>query len=178
MKTKWPLDTYIWLNIGTHWTEKLSTQTVLGHGDLEGRRAGLQVKDDLSEFEVDDTRKVKLSTFRQDWSYSFSDSQYLQFGFRFHDWSSAYDYSSRTYHTSPLVTMGGPPVNSFRDIQLDPKGEALDLYLSHRMRITESLVVEPGIRWDRQTWTNDSQLSPRFNIILLEIRLQIKFLFL
>ena len=47
--------------------------------------------------------------------------------------------------TEPL-----PPI-SVIDIQVEPEGTAYSLYLADRLQIIDPLVVELGLRWDRQT---------------------------
>jgi outer membrane receptor protein involved in Fe transport len=57
-----------------------------------------------------------------------------------------------------------PPI-SVIDIQVEPEGTAYSLYLADRLQIIDPLVVELGLRWDRQTWIGDHQLSPRVNLM-------------
>jgi outer membrane receptor protein involved in Fe transport len=49
--------------------------------------------------------------------------------------------------------------------RLDPDGTSIGVYAAHRARVSSTLATELGLRWDRQTYTNDNQLSPRFNVV-------------
>src|SRR5262249_14327317 len=46
---------------------------------------------------------------------------------------------------------------------LDPAGSSLSLYAADRMHLGPQVSAELGLRWDRQTYTGDSQVSPRIN---------------
>jgi outer membrane receptor protein involved in Fe transport len=48
---------------------------------------------------------------------------------------------------------------------LDPEGTSIAAYLAHRTQVTPRFTTELGLRWDRQTYTNDKQVSPRLNAV-------------
>lgn len=56
-----------------------------------------------------------------------------------------------------------------RSATASPKGGSYAIYVSDRWRLSPRAVVEWGLRWDDQTYTelsSDSQLSPRLNFML------------
>ena len=56
------------------------------------------------------------------------------------------------------------PVETIRDIEISPGGNTCGAYLADRFRLGERVVVEAGLRWDQQTYVDDSQVSPRLNM--------------
>jgi hypothetical protein len=50
-------------------------------------------------------------------------------------------------------------------IRLDPDGTSVGVYAAYRVRVSPELATEVGLRWDRQNYTRDNQLSPRFNAV-------------
>ncbi len=61
-------------------------------------------------------------------------------------------------------TGDGPPEVDETDLRLARSGQSVGAYVADRIRIGERLVAELGVRWDRQTWLDDDQLSPRVNV--------------
>ncbi len=154
-----------WLNARTQWTEALYSQTVLSAGRLRRQRTGLV--DDLFEgtLEVDDRRSFQFLGFGQDWSYELSDRNVLKWGFDVVHQESIYDYVSVSTLEDPNVPPGsGPPVEVI-ETHLEPEGTSFAVYAADRFRITDPLVVELGVRWDRQDWIGDNQISPRINLV-------------
>jgi hypothetical protein len=65
-----------------------------------------------------------------------------------------------------LATLGPapPPRNS----TLSPGGESYSVYVSDRLRLSDRLVTDLGMRWDRQTYLppgDDEQFSPRASVL-------------
>jgi outer membrane cobalamin receptor len=155
-------DLYAWLGMETSWTPALYSRTAFFHGNVNRQRKGW-VEYYWYDAEVRDTRSMRVLGLTQDWSYVFSDRHVLRWGFDLRQMESEYDYKSRAEVRDSIFT-GGPPETTVRDIQLSPKGNQYGIYVADRFRLTEPLVVEAGLRWDRQTWANDEQLSPRVNL--------------
>jgi outer membrane receptor protein involved in Fe transport len=60
---------------------------------------------------------------------------------------------------------GDPPEIDDIEVDLDPEGESYGLYLADRFQPAAPLIVELGLRWDKQFWIDDQQLSPRVNVM-------------
>jgi outer membrane cobalamin receptor len=155
-------DFYAWLNLKTSWTPALYSHTALFHGEVNREREGW-VEYYWYDGDVSDVRSLEVLGLTQDWSYVVSDRQVLRWGIDLRRMESSYDYQSRSEVRDPLYT-GGSPDTTIRDIQLFPEGNQYGVYIADRLRLTEPLVVEIGVRWDRQTWADDEQVSPRVNL--------------
>jgi len=49
-------------------------------------------------------------------------------------------------------------------VTASPTGNNIGVYTADRIRLNERLSAEFGLRWDRQSYTDDSQWSPRLNV--------------
>ena len=109
---------------------------------------------------IDDQRSFNFIDLRQDWTFDLTDDNLLKWGVDLTFQESFYDYlqaRNRIRRPDPRPTE--------TIVDLEPEGLAFSLYLADRFRPLDKLVIELGLRWDRQTWINDNQLSPRVNVL-------------
>ncbi|MEW6337445.1 MAG: TonB-dependent receptor [Acidobacteriota bacterium] len=151
---------HLWANLRTDWSASLFSETVLAGGRIERERTG--GVDDVVEgtLAVEDRRTLEFLTLRQDWRYQAGDRHLLKWGIDLRTQEANYHYARRTVEfgddEAAVTTVG---------VDLEPEGESFGLYAADRFRPLDSLVVELGLRWDRQTWVGDHQLSPRVNAL-------------
>lgn len=112
-----------------------------------------------SSFEIRDVRTLDVVGLRQDWNFQLSDRHYLKWGFEARGYDVDYDYTNDLAFTGPLGSGG---LTRFVDRF---SGEHYAAHLADRFRLTPSLVVELGARYDRQTLTDEDQVSPRLNLV-------------
>jgi len=157
---------HLWLNMKTRWSDSLFSQTVLSGGQLKRQRNGSNVDADSGSYRVDDDRAFEFFGLKQDWTLELGDRQVLKWGFDVKHHEASYDYTSTSSVTVPMVGLGQePPEQEVVIIDLEPAGESYGMYLANRIRLSERLVAEVGLRWDRQFWIEDDQTSPRFNLM-------------
>jgi outer membrane receptor protein involved in Fe transport len=60
---------------------------------------------------------------------------------------------------------GGEDASSSSTIRKDPSGASYAAYAAYRVLPHADLTIETGLRWDAQDHTDDSSLSPRFNVL-------------
>jgi outer membrane receptor protein involved in Fe transport len=154
-----------WLNLRSEWSEALFSQTVLSAGRLKRHRTGMV--DDIVEgmLEVDDRRSFQFLGLGQDWSYELSDRNVLKWGFDVIYQEAIYDYESVSTLEDVTAPPGSGPPLTIINTHLDPEDPSFAVYAADRIRIIEPLVLELGLRWDRQNWIGDNQLSPRINLV-------------
>jgi hypothetical protein len=155
---------YLWLNLKTSWSKRLFSQTVLSAGRLERQRTGAIYYWSKSAV-VDDERSFDFFGLRQDWTLAASDRHFLKWGIDLRRLEGDYDYYSFSIIRDPLATGGGPPLVNENDLELAPDGNHYSLYVADRFQLTKALIAEVGARWDRQTYSDDDQLSPRLNLV-------------
>ncbi len=153
---------YVWANLKTVYGPRSFSETVLSHGKVRRQREGW-IEYFVAAGEVDETRDYEVTGLRQDWNFDVSPRHSLRWGFDLRHASAEYDYSSWSIVRDPLF-VGDQPAVTEREVALTPSGNLISLYAADRVRIAEPLLVELGLRWDRQSYTDDDQLSPRLNL--------------
>jgi outer membrane receptor protein involved in Fe transport len=154
-----------WLNLRAEWSEDLYSQTVLSAGRLKRHRTGMV--DDVFEgmLEVDDRRSFQFLGLGQDWNYELSSRNVLKWGFDVIYQEAIYDYVSVSTLEDVSAPPGSGPPLTIINTHLEPEGPSFAVYAADRIRIIDPLVLELGLRWDRQNWIGDNQLSPRVNLV-------------
>jgi TonB-dependent receptor-like protein len=143
---------YFWLSSIRAWSDKITTKTLLSGGQIERRRAGAGDAEQGLVL-VDDDRTLGFVGFNQDIVWNVSGRQMVKAGLYGRRLQADYRYSA---------TLGGAPTS---EVALDPAGVSLGVYVAHRTQITPKVAAEVGRRWDHQDYTDDSQTSPRFNLL-------------
>jgi hypothetical protein len=159
-------NTQVWLQLENRWSSDLTSKTVLSGISFDNSRRG-----SLGDFEkivgsVDDKREFEQFSLRQDWSWNSSKSHLRQWGIEATYADAFYDYTnSAEYYGLPALFEDLPESTSF-SATAEPRGSSYSLYYSDRWRVSPKTVLEWGLRWDDQTYTDlasDSQLSPRIS---------------
>ena len=156
--------TYAWMNLTTPWTTRLVSLTQLSTGRVESNRHGAST-DGASSASVDDERVWDFAGARQDWTFRASDQALVKWGFDARDVGASYDYVGNFSIDDPLFTPPGSPLLVSRDIRANPSGSRFAAYAAARAQVIDSLTMEAGARWSRQSYTRDAQLDPRVNIV-------------
>jgi hypothetical protein len=144
---------YAWLRALSAWTPNLTSETIVSGGRIERQRDGVSSED--GAIIVDDDRVVDFYGMRHDSIWQISNAHALKAGAEVRWLGAEYRYSNEFEED--------PDESTFT--RLDPDGTSLGVYVAHRTRITPELATELGARWDRQTYTDDNQFSPRFNAV-------------
>jgi outer membrane receptor protein involved in Fe transport len=79
---------------------------------------------------------------------------------------ATYDYTSAVDFAAGYPFPGIQAQSFTRALAPEPAGEHFAVYYTVRGRLTDSLTVEAGLRWDEETYGDDAddQLAPRFNL--------------
>jgi outer membrane receptor protein involved in Fe transport len=145
---------YAWINFLTAQTADITSETQVSYGFIDRRRAGLSMPAaDLST--VEDTREVNFLGFRHGTAWRLGDAHLIKAGMDGRALRARYEYESEQ--------QGAP--GSTRMVRLAPDGRSIGLFAAYRVRIARAFTTEIGLRWDRQDYTDDNQLSPRFNAV-------------
>jgi hypothetical protein len=156
---------YVWGRWQGSLGDHLSGETVLSLSHLTWHADGNGVYDGVNPVTVNDDRSLTLTSLRQDWTYTLTDRALLRCGFEAQSGNAHYDYA-RTY--APYVVQNGywvrDPDNAA--VTMDPSGDYTAAFLALRLQPVPALVIEPGIRWERHSYTGDSGWCPRINAAL------------
>jgi outer membrane receptor protein involved in Fe transport len=163
-----------WLTLSTQWRPRLSSRTIVSVGRVaRDRVASVDDLDGLQHCEtcsrraaqVRDERSFDFVGVKQEWKFSAGSRHNLKWGLNLRRLTASYDYSSSSAILDPLQTGHQEPVVTTRSLSPEPAGESYGGYLADRVELLPSLVLELGLRWDRQTYIPDEQLSPRLNLV-------------
>lgn len=156
-----------WLKVDSAWTDALSSSTwVHATKFASWRRESVADLDEIVG-SADDRRAVDSVGLKQAWQYLPSERQLLSFGVEAERRDAEYRYSSLADRRGLLATLGGT-APAARALTLEPSGESYGVYVEDRVRITERLIADLGLRWDRQSYLPrdvGSQFSPRASLL-------------
>lgn len=157
-------DEYFWVSFDQVLDSGLTGRTLFAHSDLSSDRDGTVEQEGVTTGWVDDERSFTINTFQTDWSWRLSDRFQLDFGAETSHSEGDYEYRNQAEFDLIFLTPGAPKDPELEtDIDLDVDGDHYGAYLNGRYALTDSLIGEVGMRWDRQTLTDDSEdlFSPR-----------------
>lgn len=158
----------LWLRLDSRWSDSLTSTTVLSSVDYSNRRNGLANDQEKMIATVQDDRKIWQVGFRQDWSWNPTDLHWAQWGISATVGRAHYDYTGAAEYFGIQERYENAPPSISRSLTAKPEGGSYAFYVSDRWQVTDRSVVEWGLRWDDQTYTDlssDSQLSPRLNYL-------------
>lgn len=157
-----------WLTLENHWSDILSSSTVLSYSSFSNRRIGHTADVEKVVSDVTDIRDVDQFGFRQDWSLHSAENHLLQWGFAFEQSDAQYDYVGNAQFFGLRAIFEDVPDTINRDLTAAPSGPSYALYMSDKWKVAAGTILEFGLRWDDETYTelpSGSQFSPRFNIL-------------
>lgn len=158
----------LWLRLDSQWSPSLASTTIFSAVDFSNRRRGYANDVEKMVAIVTDDRYVSQFGFRQDWLWSPSDKTATQWGIQATFGRAEYAYVGDAEYFGLEALYEGQPNTVSRSVIAKPKGGSYALYVSNRWQLADNTVLEWGLRWDDQTYTDlssDSQLSPRLNLL-------------
>jgi len=159
-------NTHVWATAQQQWTPNLFAQTILSYTALDNDRRGSENEIDDVVGEVVDQRRRQTLTLKHDWTWRAGALSQWRFGGRISDSSARYRYTSSRQFFELAAQLANDDSLVERAISREVEGHELGAYFSSRFLAAPRLVVETGLRWDRQTYTGESaQWSPRVNLM-------------
>jgi len=153
-------DLYLWVNLDTVYSDALSSRTSLQAGSIERDRfAASSGGEELEDYRIADYRTHDWAGLSTDWEWLLPNAL-IRFGAAYRDIEAAYDYSANIVNG---IVIGGTGERVI-EVETDPEGEEFGAYLTGRFALGESVIVETGLRYDRQTLFEDDQVSPRSSL--------------
>ncbi len=157
------VNAYAWIGHQTVLGENLYVESRASISRIERDRQGdEQVEDD--SFQLNDQRRLEAGAFAQDWSARIDRRQELKWGFEVRALDADFDYFNARELEDPLALIGARPPEDTVDFDQRFRGEHYAAYLADRFRPTPRLTVELGLRYDKNTVLDDSDLSPRLSL--------------
>jgi outer membrane receptor protein involved in Fe transport len=157
---------YVWLNHQAVLGASSFVNSAVYGGEITVDRDFLVIDDPGEEqFELVDIREDRFYGLRQEWQHDLGKRHYLRWGFDLRSYDVSYDYEIEAVIEDPIDDprfYPGVRVDSFHDVY---DGQQYSLFVTDRMRLGGRLTAEVGVRYDKQTLTDDDQVSPRLNLL-------------
>lgn len=157
-----------WLQLTTDWSSQLSSKTALSFTEYENHRLGATNDPEKVVASVDDDRQVREIGVRQDWVFRPRESHRLHWGFGVSNSDAVFTYDGQADYNGLPALFAGQPATVSRQVSAAPDGGRYFAYIADRWRLSPSNILEFGLRWDDQTYSDqssDSQLSPRISFL-------------
>lgn len=158
----------LWVQLDNRWSGDLTSKLVFAGVSFDNNRTGSLGDVEKLVASVYDDRDVQQFSFRQDWTWNSSKSHLMQWGIEAAYSSAYYDYSNSAEYFGLPAMYEDQPESISVVAAAEPRGSSYSLYYSDRWRISPKTMLEWGLRWDDQTYTDlesDSQLSPRISLM-------------
>ena len=158
----------LWIQLDNRWSEDLTSKLVLSAISFDNQRKGSLNDVEKIVATVLDERDVQQFSFRQDWTWSSSETHLMQWGIEATYADATYDYANTADYSGLPALWEDQPESVSLVAAAAPEGGSYSVYYSDRWKVSPKTVVEWGLRWDDQTYTDlssDSQLSPRLNVL-------------
>ena len=155
-------NTYLWLTHQIVLSDRLFVDTALSGSRVDRDRRGFEDEDE-KKFDVRDQRDLDVRGVLQSWNLQAGDRNFLKAGFEIRRFDAQYDYFGFRDFESPLALVRPEPREGtfvLRDRFVD---DHVGAYASDRFRPLDSLTVEAGLRYDRQSLSGEGVWSPRVN---------------
>lgn len=157
---------YLWGRWQGDFGERLSGESVLSFSRLDWHRDGNGLIDyGTHQFSLRDDRRLDTVDLRQDWTLNLTEHALLRSGFEFKSGQARYDYA---LSREVWAVRDGALFNDTRtaNYALRPDGDQAAVYLAARLQPWTPLIIEPGVRGERDTATGSTDWSPRLNASL------------
>ena len=131
-------DSYVWLNLRSSLSPRLSTQNVVSYARLSRERGGNYGTARSSERgAVDDSRFFSNASLKSDSTFNLSERNLLKFGLNVKSMNATYAYEAAATIRKSLFNVNGPDIRISRRADLDLSGNDLAVYVADRIRLTE-----------------------------------------
>lgn len=154
---------YLWFTGQSILTSDLFVEHALSGSRIERDRLGIEIEEDV-RFVVRDLRELDVLSLRQNWSWQPSNSHFLKTGFELRRFETDFDYIGENFFANPLAEIRERGIADELRFQQRFEEDHYSAHVADRIRLSEPLTLELGLRYDEHTQTDESLLSPRFNL--------------
>jgi len=159
-------NSYLWATLEHDFSPFVDASMIVSYTDVGSDRTGEVNAPGQRVGTVDDERHYDVLGLKLDAGYRTS--RWLhRFGLEVRSLSADYDYSSTVTFAAGYPFPQSPAESTERTAAPEPSGEHVAAYVTSRVRVTDRLAAEFGLRWDEQTYgvDGDDQWGPRVNLV-------------
>ena len=154
---------YFWITHRMLLTHRVFVETAASLAEVARDRRGEEFEEDV-QFVVRDERDSEILGLRQDWIFEASSRHFLKAGFELRGFDAEYDYFGSHTFANPLAAIRNEPGDGTTAFRGEFDTRHRSAYASDRVRLSDAVTLELGLRHDRYTLTDESELSPRLNL--------------
>jgi len=158
---------YVSVSLDAVLGDRIESNTVLFGGNVETIQFGTHFQPIERDIDRRYRNRLRYAGLVTNWNLNLSPRHVLRAGARYRDLEADYDYDLISIRRSDFVN-NGAPVFIDRDIETTSEGNDIGLWGTYRLRLTDQLVAEAGLRWDQQDYADAGrrdQLSPRMHLL-------------
>jgi len=156
-------NSYLWLTHPALVGRDLLVESAVSRSQIHRDRRGLDVEDD-AQFDIADRRHLVVFGLRQDWNWRAAPRHTVKWGFERRDFDADFDYRGVYNFDSPLAVIRESPNSGSTLFAGHFDADHVDLYVADRMQLGDVATLELGVRHDQHSLTDESVVSPRFNL--------------
>ncbi len=152
---------YLWANFRGQWDSGLVFEQHINWGGWENDTHGL---DEVGNrrYRVDDRRDFERVHLRQDWRYTARGGSPLwKWGLYLKRTRGQVDYANNRSDNGSIFPDNVGTTQTERGLE----GSQWGGYFSSNIQVLPALTLEAGLRYDRQNYLDDDQVSPRFHLL-------------
>ena len=157
-----------WIKWEAEWTDRLRSRTLAAASTIEDRRNGSVNLAGIVSGQLDDALDVSVFEIRQDWTWVLTERLMWSFGANLKHLDADYLHDSARNIDPVFAGISGGPENRVLSTDLTVDDAQYAAYSELRWRLGDKLIIDAGLRWDRQNYTvasNDRQISPRASLL-------------
>src|SRR4051794_7993440 len=118
----------------------------------------------LQRRQLEEPSQSTVVTLKNDGTLHLSPRQLLKFGATAKRVHAQFDVEGSSVIPFAIFALGSPPREIRRSVHVQPGGSEVEAYVADRVRISDSVVVEAGLRAGSESYTPDGvHVSPRLN---------------
>ena len=151
---------YVWATWDAMPLSWLSARTMVSLADLRWERTGGETSNTGLALDVDDQRRFQAHAVSQNWTITAGPRWRTTFGAEFRKLAAQYAYARQQTLPEVQAHEWVKQANDY-DTRFDTRGNTVGAYLSQFVQPVAALSLEAGIRYDRQSYTEEHTLSPR-----------------
>jgi len=159
---------YLWGTLEHRFSDSLRASAIASYTSVTTERRGTVDEPGQRAGSVDDERSYRIAGIKLDATRE-SQRWLHSLGVDFREMSAEYDYESVVTFEPGFPLPGDPGFSRAYNVDTEPSGRHLALYASSRVRLTDDLTAEAGLRWDHQSYNTeadaDDQFGPRLNLL-------------
>ena len=158
---------YLWVIWDAELSDALSSRTILSGSRINKDRHGQDFDQEgaVRTLDVRDKQETLYLGLKSDWAYEFSPRVLFKAGLDLKQGWADYSYDLwRTDYVPNYTDPAGPglyPTRTTLDLVTDPSGLAAGAYIANRIRLSDPLTAEFGLRYHYADYTGEGRFSPR-----------------